>query len=209
MNLILLGFFICLLQFWHRQTTNGCFPVYITSHIPSYQTTLQNKRISIQAIQFHGTFHRLKIAKLTCQSFFASISDHQGRVKVICKFPDQHRMLFLMENLAMLLDKKTVKTSKTLFWLHRLPKHAPKPAEDQHIKLHRESAVANRQGIKLIYNLFNPYWKVVLIRKTKKEHCKNKKNCQIALNLISSKLVARALPKICERSKHKFFCVKN
>ena len=117
-------------------------------------------------------------------------------------------MLFLMENLAMLLDKKTVKTSKTLFWLHRLPKHAPKPAEDQHIKLHRESAVANRQGIKLIYNLFNPYWKVVLIRKTKKEHCKNKKNCQIAPNLISSKLVARALRKICERSKHNFFLWK-
>lgn len=39
----------------------------------------------------------------------------------------------------MLLDKKTVKTSKTLFWLHLLPKYAPKPAEDQHIKLHRES----------------------------------------------------------------------
>lgn len=142
-------------------------------------------------------------------SIFVCFHFGSSRAKIICKLPDQNWMLVLMKNLEMFLDRKTAKTSKNLFWLHWLPKHVPEPAEDQHIKLHRESAVANRQGIKLIYNLFNPYWKVVLIRKTKKEHCKNKKNCQIALNLISSKLVARALPKICERSKHKFFCVKN
>ena len=48
-------------------------------------------------------------------------------------------MLVLMKNLEMFLDRKTAKTSKNLFWLHWLPKHVPEPAEDQHIKLHRES----------------------------------------------------------------------
>lgn len=51
-------------------------PFYIASLIASHQTILQNKRISIEAIQFHRAFHRLKITKPTCQSL-----DHQGKGK--------------------------------------------------------------------------------------------------------------------------------
>ena len=64
-------------------------------------------------------------------------------------------MLVLMKNLGMFLDRKTAKTSKNLFWLHWLPKHVPEPAEDQHIKLHRESPGFIRQRIKIISNLLN------------------------------------------------------
>ena len=59
-------------------------PFYIASLIASHQTILQNKRISIEAIQFHGAFH----TKPTCQSL-----DHQGKGKDYLRVADQNRIL--------------------------------------------------------------------------------------------------------------------